>query len=159
MRTILSVCYALVILFLILLFSGCGGGPPDSISISSEFTAEQQEVIRSAVDGWCDAVGWCPEETLDSDRGRISLVDDLPEADYACDGCMTYAANDGDNIRVVRNPVVLDDLSSFWITIAHELGHYCTGHTGTGLMAAVHSFNEVPSIDQVANNAWHKGCD
>ena len=142
---------------------GCGPQPPpDHISISSDFSTPEAETIRSAIDDWCDAVGWCPLEVIRAERGRVLLLDDLPERKPCPVGttCSTAANNDGDTIKVARNRMAAEDMTQLWVAVAHEIGHYCIrGHTGTGLMAEYHRIGDPVEIDQVAINAWRAGCD
>lgn len=145
------------------LISGCGTPPPpDHVSIQPGFSESETTVIRSALDAWCDAVGWCPSDAIWVDRGRIELVDHIDQGDAPklCSTgktCQVSAENDGDNVNVLRDRHVRD-LDTLWIEVAHEIGHYCTGHTATGLMAAVHDAGEPLVIDDVAVAAWRAGC-
>lgn len=154
-----------ILLALSLVCCGWPNDPPDFFVIDSEFPEEQHEAIRAAFDGWCEAVGYCPTEALWADRGRVMLVDDLPEDDYTrrhCpEGrtCQTNATNSGgDNVKVARQRVLPDDMASLWYTVAHEIGHYCTEHTKAGLMAAVGADDREYVIDDVAVAAWRSGC-
>lgn len=146
---------AKVYLLIAVLLMACGGpGAPDTISISSEFSDEEQAAIRGAVGDWCDAVGWCPEETRWTERGRIYLVDgfspDAPE------GAAAY--NDLTNIEVRRDRERWS-LDFLWVLVAHEIGHYCTGHLDSGLMRAkLHTSSQPEPIDDHAVDAWREGC-
>lgn len=138
--------------------------PPDFFVIDSEFPEPQREVIRAAFDAWCDAEGYCPEEALWADRGRVMLVDDLPEGDHARRNCpegrtcLTSGTNKGgDNVVIARERARSEDLSALWVVVAHEIGHYCTDHTDKGLMAATQG-EPVFEIDETARRAWRAGC-
>lgn len=157
---------ALFIVFLTLLCIngwGCASQPPpDHVSIQPGFSEAETTVIRSALDAWCEAVGWCPPDAIWVDRGRIELVDHIDQGDAPklCSPgktCQVSAENDGDNVNVLRDRHVRD-LDTLWIEVAHEIGHYCTGHTATGLMSAVHDDGEPLVIDDVAIAAWRAGC-
>lgn len=160
---------------LLLCINGWGCGfpePPSHYVIDSSFRDENPEiadqkleVIRAAFDGWCDAVGYCPEEALWSDRGRVMLVDDLPEDEYTVEHCpegrecKTSAHNvGGDNVIVARDRVRVDELDALWVVIAHEIGHYCTDHTKIGLMAPAQD-EPIVQIDETAIRAWERGCN
>ncbi len=145
---------------------GCGwpNDPPAYYAIDSEFPEEQRETIRAAYDAWCEAEGYCPQEAIWADRGRVMLIDDLPENEYTekhCPPgreCTTSGHNTGgDNVVVARNRARGDDLGALWVVVAHEIGHYCTEHTKTGLMAAAQD-EPILEIDQVAIRAWERGC-
>lgn len=152
---------------LALLGVACGAPePPRYVSLDNEFSIGERESIRAAIDDWCDAVGWCPEEQGWTERGRFVLVDDLPESDFTervCPPgktCKTSAHNDGDNIEIARNRPRSDSLDALWTIAAHEVGHYCLPgeHTKNGLMAAAHAPADVLEIDETAVSAWKDGC-
>lgn len=160
---------ALLLLALCLL-AACGPRvPPARVVISDEFSTDERTVIEDAVEGWCEASGgqWCPEIALWADRGRIDLVDDLPEDSEAARNCpegfecVVNANNDGDNIRVARNRNATAPVR-FWRTIVHELGHYCTEHTDRGLMSPTNGYGEEDAealaIDAESLAAWREGC-
>jgi hypothetical protein len=144
----------------LVLFVGCAN-PPEYYSIDPAFSPAEAEVIRDAVAARCDATDYCPTEAAVTDRGAINLVDHIKNtgADHCPKGhtCIVAGHNDGDSMRIARDrPGSLDEL---WLTVAHEMGHYCSGHTKRGLMAAVHEEDSEPLIiDQTAINAWFDGC-
>lgn len=138
--------------------------PPDFLSIDSAFSEAEAETIRSAADAWCDAVGWCPEEVIWADRGRITLVDDLPSTNEAVRACppgatCTVSARwlSGGNILIARNRLYPDDLGWLWTYTAHEMGHHCSDHLDTGLMSTL-AFASANTIDDAAIKSWRQGC-
>ena len=144
---------------------GCAAPePPRYFSVDSDFGEGERETIHATVDAWCDAVGWCPEEALWSDRGRVMLVDHLPhdeETRSACpDGltCGVFGRNDGDVVRIARDRIEPDNMAVLFVITAHEIGHFCTEHTTAGLMAAVQTHASEPVIDAEAAEAWRSGC-
>lgn len=152
---------AIALFFLVLV--GCAAQePPAYYSVDSEFSEAEAGVIDAAIADWCEAVGWCPEKALWSERGRFELVDDLPEGRLAAcpEGrvCEVAGNNDGDVVRVARQRPAQDDLSAFWMVVAHEIGHFCTEHTERGLMAAYHEVDDALEIDPESVRAWHAGC-
>lgn len=168
MKNLVLLCYVAIVFVLTLLFgSGCGWPPPpDYYSIDSEFSEPQKGTIRAAFDDWCREADYCPTEALWADRGRVILVDDLPEDDYTRDHCpegmrcTTSGTNSqGDVILIAKNRPMADDLAQFWFVVAHEVGHYCIQeHTATGLMIATGGQDDTPEIDALAVRRWHEGC-
>lgn len=143
--------------------------PPDHFSIASDFSAPEAETIRAAVDGWCDAVDYCPTEVRWAERGRITMVDSVSAECPAGTDCRAFGQSvDEDRIEIARNRYSPDDMAQFWVSISHEIGHYCTnfasrgvdenGHTRTGLMAPAHDAGEALIIDTLARVAWKNGC-
>ncbi len=152
-----------VFILLIALAAGClPRVPPEHYSIDSDLPAAHQEVIRDVIDARCAATGWCPTEAAWADRGRIMLVDEIIDPEYVEDVCPSGAVcevdgrNDGDNIRMARNTHAFRELDIFWHAVAHELGHFCSGHTKSGLMAAINDGST--EIDTAARRAWFDGC-
>lgn len=144
------------------LLSACGAGePPAHYSIDPAFSESERATIEAAVEAWCPAVGQCPERVLWSERGRITLVDSLPLAPGACppgEECRSAGENDGDNVHIAADRFGAGSLSALWVTIAHEWGHYCAGHTATGLMAKAAEVDAPAEIDALAIAAWRMGC-
>lgn len=147
-----------------LAIAGCAPlEPPPHVVYDRDMTAMQRSVAETAVSAWCDAVGYCPDPAAWAERGRIDA------RDIALDGgdmsrcpagavCERPAHNDGDNISFSPKSITAQDPDRFWRALAHEIGHYCTGHTHTGLMAPVHTPGEPLEIDDVAIRAWNRGC-
>lgn len=150
---------------LALLLVACAYPPPEHFSIDDAFAPGQAETIRAAFDAWCDAAGYCPTEVLYAERGRVMLVDDLPEDERTIRDCpeafecSVSATNSGlDEILVARNRSHPEDLDRLWWIVTHEIGHYCTEHTRGGLMAASPDTSGELVIDAEAVAAWHR-CD
>lgn len=130
--------------------------PPKHFSISDEFSTEQAEVIRAAIDAWCVKTDDCPTEGLWSERGRFMLTDNLSDS---CDeGCETQAINDSGVIWIDRNSLSMRDLGELYMTVAHEWGHSCARHTQTGIMAARRPAGLKLEVDEAAVEAWFAGC-
>lgn len=146
-----------------LILVACGRTPPEAISFDPELSQAQVEIARDAVDAWCDAVGWCPQESTWTDSGRFIVVGHIDQgaASRKCPPgakCEVSAQNTGGNVDILRGNQA-DEGDRFWILVAHEIGHYCVeGHTKTGLMSAVHDSGEPLTIDPVAAQAWREGC-
>jgi len=154
-----------IALLALVLFSACAAPePPRYFSVDSEFNESERKTIHAVVDAWCDAAGWCPEEALWADRGRIMLVDDLPEDEDTARLCPKGATckvagnNDGDNVRIARDRPRAENMVAFWGTVAHEIGHFCAGHSKTGLMVAVRTELSEPVIDADTVRMWRDGC-
>jgi hypothetical protein len=138
---------------LVLALAACAPNDlPESLQVDAAFSDEQTAAIDDAVEHWCLATGWCPERTVWGSDIRL-------EANYAKykrpEGSQSF--NDGTKI-IVNGSGTWPDLSDFWLTIAHELGHFGTGHTDVGVMAAVHpGFGVRPAcLDAAAVDAF---CD
>lgn len=159
----LTLFYVLALFFLLMLFSGCGAPPPPAyFSIDEKFSEPERETIRSVFDAWCVAVDYCPTEALWAERGAVILVDDLPEDDYTrrvCPegrDCTTAGTNDNLDAVLVAANRPQKGLDALWWVVAHEVGHYCTEHTETGLMGRVAPDDRELVIDDVAIAAWHE---
>src|SRR5688572_20797600 len=61
--------------------------PPETYSISTEFSAAERAVIHDAVSAWCDATSWCPTEVEFAELGLIQLVDDIDESEFDMPPC------------------------------------------------------------------------
>lgn len=162
MKTSISAAYAFLILLLALLFNGCAfPDPPEYYSIDSGFEDQEQETIRAGFAAWCEVVDYCPKETLWSERGWVRLVDDIAEPERVRRVCPTCAVSGmnmhADGIEIARNRVSPDSMDSLWWVVAHEIGHYRTEHTATGLMAETPPAERVFEIDDAAVEAWHVG--
>jgi hypothetical protein len=152
------------VIALALLFVACAPQePPAYISIDPSFSEGERETILAAVDTWCERAGWCPELALWSERGRFELVDTLEAHDMAAcpEGrdCVVSGRNDGDRVRIARDRPLPEDMGVLFTIAAHEIGHFCTEHTSSGLMAAFQQASEgALDVDDVAVAAWHDGC-
>lgn len=145
---------------LIPILIACGAPEaPKYFVVDSALQVGEQETVRSAVDTWCDAVGWCPEEVLWADRGRFYVVSDLSYMEGEdCERCQVVATNDGDNVKVLADRDV-PDLYTLYASLLHEIGHFCErGHLDTGIMSSVIKEGQQAVIDQEAIDAWHSGC-
>lgn len=135
--------------------------PPETISIDSDFSSAEAEVIRDAVSAWCDAVEWCPEETSNvMARGRF--VRTYTTGHESSEGRVPAYNADW---RIVVAPEG-ERLDMLWTIVAHEIGHWCTtpgsgvdgmGHTDDGLMKTVH-YEPWMLVDQAAIASWLDGC-
>jgi hypothetical protein len=141
---------------------GCAQSPPEHFSIDPDFSEQERAVILDVLASWCDAAGYCPTEATWSERGRFELVDKLSQKGMGkCpEGttCVVPARNRNDNVLVARVRPSTEDLDLFWTEMAHEVGHYCTEHTASGLMKDYHEQGEPLVVDAVAVAAWHDGC-
>lgn len=151
-----------VLIMLVVVVNGWGcasQAPPEHFVIDSGFSEAEATVIRDAVGAWCDEAGYCPTEALDADRGRIELVPDLDDRGAAkgSDDAEVVARNNGDTIRVAANRKY-DSLEVLWVSVAHEIGHYCTEHTDDGLMAGFQTPDSPMVIDAEAVKAFRAGC-
>lgn len=160
---------AAVLVLLCLNGWGCSAfvtDPPEFFVISDEFSESERDTIRDVFAAWCDAADYCPTEAIWADRGRVILVDDLPEDGYTrrhCpEGrtCTTNGVNvGGKNIEIAANRVEPDSLGHLWVDVAHEVGHYCAlDHTDRGLMSPTRPDGMPLEIDSDAVEAWHSGC-
>jgi hypothetical protein len=152
-----------IVLLIALVFIGCGRQAPEHFSIDEGFSESEAATIRAAVDAWCEAAGWCPSEVGRAERGRFSLVDhlEMDEGDSCPEGldCIVGGRNDGDNIRIASDFIAKEGLDVLFTIAAHEVGHFCTEHTETGLMAAKHRAEDGAAVvDAVAVEAWNDGC-
>jgi hypothetical protein len=152
-----------VVLVLILLAFGCAAPdrhPPSTITIDPALSAAEQETIRSTVDAWCDAVGWCPTERAwtGDGEGRFELVDDLSERDIVCpEGmqCEVAGRNNGERVAIAANRTGADDMALLWVIVAHEIGHFChAGHVEHGLMSPYVGRGSLTEIDAEAVRFW-----
>jgi hypothetical protein len=148
---------------LLILLAACAPEttPPETFSIDADFPEPVAETIRDAVDAWCDAVGWCPEETSDTTaRGRFVFSEATVKASDQGD---VAGFNDGWRIVLIPGERSLDMV---WSNVAHEIGHWCSrqggtdgqGHTADGLLAAVQHEPHM-EIDPGAVRAWRDGCE
>jgi hypothetical protein len=113
-------------LLLLLLVSACGWPPPpDTISISSDFTEVERAQIDDALDQWCVAVAFCPRVVASGAEGRIIPGDahDLGSTRVDSDG-RPYVVLDTRKLR--KRP------GAFWTVVAHEIGHFGCDHFGDG---------------------------
>jgi hypothetical protein len=151
-------------LVLTVVLFGCGAYPPDSIAIDPKFTDSQAIIIEDAIESWCDAVGWCPRVTrVGHAEAHISLVTKITDhegyekANCPKGECFLSGWNYLPDIQISDR--VVSDLDHLWVVVAHELGHYCTGHTLSGLMSREQSGEEEMIIDSVAIAAWNYRCN
>lgn len=110
---------------------------------------------------WCDKVGWCPEEVDETIDGSFVLAYGSlhPQVDETIDGEVSGRNSGHGYIQVRADGRARGQLDYLWIVAAHELGHYCTDHLSTGLMAAEHTVGADPlEIDDAAAEAWRAGC-
>lgn len=162
-----NVTFACLFLLLSMVY-GCAPSvdPPETFSIDSDFSPAEAAVIRDAVDAWCEAVGWCPEETDDAEaRGRYVRSFVTGKEPGPGKNCPGY----NDTWRVViadQRGAWGGNLDMLWEIAAHETGHWCAvagtgvdgmGHTESGLMAAEQR-EPVLTIDYRAIRAWQDGC-
>jgi hypothetical protein len=161
--TMRHLTFALFVLLLCVDGWGCSGEtPPSTFSIDADFSEAEAAQIRSAVDSWCMAVDYCPEETDDPTlRGRFVWT-----ATTARDH--TPAVNDGWRIPIATVPPVAERRAAWtidiWTIAAHEIGHWCSreggvdgwGHTRDGLLQPAPPLST--TIDARAIDAWHEGC-
>jgi len=146
----------------LIVLAGCGRTPPDEVSIDSAFSDGERATIEAALAAWCDEVGWCPEIVRRSERGHIALVDTLvsKSGGVECPAglvCTVAGYNDGDTVYLARDRPDPEDMGEFWREAAHELGHFCTGHTRSGLMSEIIPA-DANAIDRAAADAWRDGC-
>lgn len=152
--------FVLVLLLLCVNGWGCASAPPpEHFSVDSDFSESEAAVVRDVMSAWCDAVAYCPDEVLQAERGAVNLVADLDDRGMAAGDVEreVVARNSGDAIRVAANRKY-DSLQVLWVSVAHEVGHYCTEHTASGLMGALQMTDAPLEIDKVAIDAWHAGC-
>jgi hypothetical protein len=150
---------ALLVVLLLLTMCGCGGQvPPRHYSLDSSFNEAERETVRAAVQEWCDAAAWCPMEALFSEDAHFQMVDSLGRSvSTGGEEGKVAGKNMGDGrILIARDRP--GDLDTLFIVAAHEIGHLCTEHTSSGLMADFHVPGEGETVDEIAVAAWHAGC-
>ena len=149
----------------------CGRTPPQSVSIDPSFSEEQQATIVDVVDQWCESVGYCPELSVGGKaEGRIVAEHDYdPVTGDRIGGYERHgraegsgAFNDGDGTVFVNlDHIRMGDPSIFWMTLAHEFGHFgIDGHIKHGLMGS-HQDVGMSCIDKHAVDEWcdQQGCE
>ena len=137
------------LLLLILLVTGCAG-LPGSYSIGGASPTEA-EIIATAVDQWCAAVGWCPTRTNDGEL-HFSVTKRFEDDPFV------RAHNEGDRIQFDRT-YFREYPEDLHVVALHEIGHLCTDHLSTGIMRADQTEASDPVVDPAAIRAWHAGCD
>jgi hypothetical protein len=114
---------ALVVIALtafMLLATGCGYQPPQSIRLDPTFTPVQVAVIEDALDQWCAADGWCPFLSNDGEVPILKTPDQFVEHGREYEAARTYS----DPSRIIVSGYLADlDPEMLWIVVAHELGH------------------------------------
>ena len=114
---------------LVLFSAACGWPPPpDTISISPEFSAGERAQIDDALEQWCESVEWCPRIVKRGAEGRI-VVDESVEVGR------TSVIDGKPVVRLPRAALAKFGGASFWRVAIHEIGHFGAEHTESGIMA------------------------
>lgn len=137
-----------VVLLLAVLGVACSAAPPETgtiepsvqtrFGIDPSFTADQVEVIRDAVQAWCESSrNFCPVEVAwgANPDARIFRAQDYA-AFQRPDHSLAWTNAERTETQV--SPAATTDLHVFWRVIAHEFGHLSGlehGEGGLELMA------------------------
>lgn len=139
------------------------GSLPESIAIDPLMKQEHRTITEDALDHWCDAVGFCPTVVISQGAAVIVLSND-----YGSFGRKEGSAafNDGSGMIVIDNEgLAMNDGVSFWVAVAHEIGHFGidghVDHEGSLMNSRVDASTMALCIDQATVNEWceQNDCD
>lgn len=112
--------YAVFVLWLLALGTGCGG-IPQTIRLDDRFSAVEIATITDARDQWCEKAAYCPELVMAGGEARILLQDtDVPAVSKKVVGGHT---NQHQRKIMLSDGVMDAEPELLWVMVAHELGH------------------------------------